>query len=501
MRNFVINTFSTRSIIRKEIYGHFAEHLGRCIYDGIFVGPDSPIPNTGGIRSDIVKALKDIRIPVLRWPGGCFADTYHWKDGIGPLDERKRIINAHWGGIAEDNSFGTHEFLTLCELLGCEPYLVGNVGSGTPGELSDWIDYVTGSRQSGSEMVRLRKKHGREEPWNVRYWGIGNENWGCGGAMTPEQYSDLYRTFAYYASKSTDRQLYRVACGANDDHLAWTEVVASRTGNLAEGMGLHKYSLVRRDPSVPGHRGHMTAVGFSEEEYISLLADALRIERLIADHSALLRLKSPGKNIDLVIDEWGNWHRNEEGTNHKFLYQQNTLLDALTAAVTLNIFNRNCSVISMANIAQTVNVLQAMILTRGEEMILTPTYHVFDLFKGHMGARLVDSSIETGLVVCGSAAIPDISHSVSMQEDGRLLAALANLDPHAPKNIRTWIPAGRCIGVDAKVLTADHADAHNTFEEPCRVQLKPFTGFTLGDTLDITLPPKSVCSLELEVLY
>ena len=227
-------------VIPAEIYGQFAEHLGRCIYDGIWVGPDSDIPNINGYRKDLVEALKELKVPVLRWPGGCFADEYHWMDGIGPKENRPMMINNNWGGTVEDNSFGTHEFFNLCELLECEPYLSGNVGSGSVEELAKWVEYITAE---GGTLAELRAKNGRKEPWSLKYLGVGNESWGCGGNMLPEYYSDLYRRYATYCRNYDGNVLYKVASGASDYDYNWTKVLMDRIGNQMHGVSLHYYTV------------------------------------------------------------------------------------------------------------------------------------------------------------------------------------------------------------------------------------------------------------------
>ncbi|MDR0731439.1 MAG: alpha-N-arabinofuranosidase, partial [Treponema sp.] len=376
--------------ISRHIYGHFSEHLGRCIYGGYWVGNDpeaaASIPNTRGIRNDIVAALRQIRIPNLRWPGGCFADEYHWEDGIGPREGRPKMINTHWGGVTEDNSFGTHEFLDLCEQLSdpagprCEPYICGNVGSGTVQELSRWVEYC--NFDGISPMAELRKKNGRDKPWKVRLWGIGNENWGCGGDMTPEFYADNYRRYACYARNYGDARLYKIACGPAGDDYNWTEVIMKNTAGtgLLNGLALHHYTV----PGEWSHKG--SATEFSEAEWFSTLRKALYTEELLQKHSAIMDRYDPQRKVGLVMDEWGTWYDVEPGTNPGFLYQQNSLRDALVAGIHFNSFNNHAERLYMANIAQTINVLQSVILTEGPKMILTPTYHAFDMYKVHQDA-------------------------------------------------------------------------------------------------------------------
>ncbi|MCI7324746.1 alpha-N-arabinofuranosidase, partial [bacterium] len=422
MSYLFVNANRSAGTINKNIYGQFSEHLGRCIYGGLYVGEDSPIPNKNGLRTDVVDALKAIRVPVLRWPGGCFADTYHWQDGIGPKEQRKTIVNTNWGGVTEDNSFGTHEFMELCGQLGCEAYFSGNVGSGTVQEFSDWVEYC--NMGGVSPMADLRRKNGREQPWNVKFWGVGNEAWGCGGSMRPEYYADLCRQYAtYLRTYAPDQKMVKIASGANSDDYNWTKTVMERAGGWVDAVSLHYYTLPHDDWQ---HKG--SALDFTRAEYYTTLRKALRMDELVENHSRILRQYQGSRTVGLIVDEWGTWYDVEPGTNPGFLYQQNTMRDALVAAVSLNIFNNHCDTVCMANIAQMVNVLQAMILTEGERMVLTPTYHVFALYKDHQNARQLESYVGAALVGEGEEQVPDLHVSASQGTDGAILITAANLD-------------------------------------------------------------------------
>ena len=490
MNRILLNADAAETRISRHVYGHFAEHLGRCIYDGIWVGEDSPIPNTRGIRNDIVDALKRIRIPNLRWPGGCFADDYHWKDGIGPRKDRPSMVNAHWGGVTEDNSFGTHEFLDLCAQLETEPYICGNVGSGTVQEMSEWVQYLTSPAQC--PMTDWRKANGRDEPWSVKYWGIGNETWGCGGLMRAEYYADVYRRYAAYVRNQPDNKLYRIAVGANTDDYHWTEVMMREAGEHFEGLSLHYYTVT----GTWKEKG--SAIDFSEDEWLTCMKKALRTDELITRHSSIMDQYDPQKRVGLIFDEWGTWHDVEPGTNPGFLYQQNSLRDALVAGVSLNIFNNHADRVHMANIAQTINVLQAMVLTEGEKMLLTPTYHVFEMFKEHQDAMLVPIVLSSDRYERDGEAIPAISASASRNEAGELLVTICNLHPTADSQIGCdlrGVNVGRAAG---RVLTSDSMNAHNTFESPDAVSPEAFNAFELADgRLRVTMPAKSVVSLKL----
>jgi alpha-N-arabinofuranosidase len=493
-------------VVNKNIYGHFAEHLGRGIYEGIWVGPDSPIPNTRGIRNDVVAALRELDIPVLRWPGGCFADEYHWKDGIGPRSERPSMINTHWGGVVEDNSFGTHEFMDLVEQLGTDAYITGNVGSGTPQEMMEWVEYMTSD--AISPMANLRRKNGREEPWRVPYFGIANEPWGCGGNMRPAYYADEYRKYNTFV-KNYDRSspLYRIAAGAGGDNYEWTEVMMSVAGQRMDGLSLHHYTLPTGNW---GKKGSST--GFGEDQWFATLQRALFMDELITKHDEIMRKAESewassagsrpgaGKRVGLVVDEWGTWYDSEPGSVPGFLYQQNTLRDALVAALNFHIFHRHADRVVMANIAQTVNVLQAMILTDKERMLRTPTYWVFEMFKVHQGGTFLPVELQSPDYVFGDAKIPMVSASATRAADGSAThLSLANTSPSQGVALTVTLAGVSPKTVEGRVLTAEAIDAHNTFEAPNAVQPEAFAGARLkGETLEVSLPAKSVVVLALK---
>ncbi|HUQ96808.1 MAG TPA: alpha-L-arabinofuranosidase C-terminal domain-containing protein, partial [Chitinophagaceae bacterium] len=396
----------TGSKISRHIYGHFAEHLGRCIYGGFYVGDTSKIPNTAGVRNDVVEALKKLKIPNLRWPGGCFADTYHWKDGIGKKADRPKMVNVWWGGVTEDNSFGTHDFLNMCELLGTEPYLAGNVGSGTVQELADWVQYVNFAGEG--PMSKLRRENGRDKPWKVSFWGVGNEAWGCGGNMKPDYYADIYRKYAtFMADWSNTGGLFRIASGANSADYNWTETLMKNIPlHMLDGLALHHYSIIDWGKKGP-------AVDFTEQQYFKTMQSALLMDSLIQKHTAIMDKYDPAKKVALVVDEWGGWYEVEKGTNPGFLYQQNTMRDAMIAGVTLNIFNNHSDRVRMANLAQAINVLQAVILTDGTKMLRTPTYHVMEMYNVHQDATAVPVTLKSNMYEVGGEKLPAVSASAS----------------------------------------------------------------------------------------
>ncbi|MCL2571782.1 MAG: alpha-N-arabinofuranosidase [Defluviitaleaceae bacterium] len=478
-----INAAEKKNTINPNIYGHFAEHLGRCIYEGIFVGEDSPIPNTKGMRNDVVAALRQIKIPVLRWPGGCFADEYHWKDGVGPKQNRKKMINTHWGGVVEDNSFGTHEFFELCAQLGCEPYVNGNLGSGTVQEMSEWVEYIT--FDGLSPMSDWRKENGAQSPWKMQYFGVGNENWGCGGNMRPEYYADEYRRYATYLRNFSGNKLYKIGCGSNGFDYNWTEKVMEIAGRFMDAITLHHYTL---PTGVWQNKGDAT--GFPEEEYYSTMINCLKMEELISNHLQIMNKFDPEHKVGLIVDEWGTWYNVEPGTNPGFLYQQNTIRDAMVAAITLNIFNKYSNRVVMANIAQTVNVLQAVILTEGAKMVLTPTYHVFDMYKVHQDATLVGSYVDSGTVEGHN--IPNLSVSASVDKDGALNITAANLSMTSSAPVTCDITGMNPKSITGRILTGK-VDAHNTFEAPDTVTITDYNNAKIQDNnLIFEIPPNSV---------
>ncbi|MFY9382059.1 MAG: alpha-N-arabinofuranosidase [Eubacteriales bacterium] len=485
MSKLVVNTYNKKSRIDKNIYGNFSEHLGRCIYNGVYVGEDSPIPNDKGMRRDVVAALRDMKLPVLRWPGGCFADEYHWRDGIGPKESRKKMINTHWGGVTEDNSFGTHEFLELCRQIGCEPYITANLGSGTVQEMSEWIEYMNFG--GVSPMAALREQNGQKEPWCVKYIGIGNENWGCGGSMTAEYYANEYRRYQTYCRNYPGAPLFKIACGPSGGDYRWTEVLMREAGRMMNGLALHHYTV----PGDWGHKGSATV--FDEKEWYVTLMKTLEMDRLIKGHSAIMDRYDPRKRVSLVVDEWGTWYDVEPGTNPGFLYQQNTMRDALVAGINLNIFNKHSDRVRMTNIAQLINVLQAVILTDGEKMLLTPTYHVFKMYAPHQDATLLDSFIQQEYIgVEEDVKVPDLHESVSEDAKGNITITVCNLSCTDSKDVDTILVGAKASSVDAEILT-NKMDAFNTFESPENVKPTPFDGVKITEEgLSFTLPACSV---------
>jgi len=488
----VIHADQGKTIINKNIYGHFAEHLGHCIYDGFYVGDTNKIiPNTDGVRNDVIAALRKMKIPVLRWPGGCFADTYHWKDGVGPKDKRPTMVNTWWGGVTEDNSFGTHNFLNLCEELGAEPYISGNVGSGTVQELSQWLEYV--NSDSKNPMSDWRRQNGRDKPWRVQYWGIGNEAWGCGGNMTAEYYANVFRRYATFMTNwIKGGHLFRIASGASDANYHWTEVMMRDIPHdLLDGIGLHHYSVNWNHKS--------SATKFTEQEYFETMKSALQMEELVTKHSEIMDKYDPEKKIAMVVDEWGGWYDVEPGTNPGFLYQQNTMRDAMIAGVTLNIFNNHADRVRMANLAQTINVLQAVILTNKEKIVLTPTYHVMEMYNVHQNATLLPLKLITDDYKLGSEELPSISASASKDSTGLVHISITNINAHTQEGVTINIDGMKCNKVTGRILSSARLQDDNTFDDPDKIEPKPFTGAGLkNNVISLKMPPFSVVVLTLE---
>ena len=489
MEKYLINPNEKIATINKDIYGHFSEHLGRCIYEGIYVGEDSKIPNVNGMRCDVVNALREMGIPVLRWPGGCFADEYHWKDGIGKKSERKKMINTHWGGVVEDNSFGTHEYFELCRQLGCDTYVNANVGSGSVKEMSEWVEYMT--FDGVSPMAELRKKNGSEKPFNLKNLGVGNESWGCGGNMDPEYYGFLYKQYnTFCRDYDSSKHIKRIACGPNAGDYHWTKVVTDKVKSYADALSLHYYTL---PTGKWDHKGSATV--FDKNEYNSTICKAYYIDELIKNHLAMMQSVQPNGNLKLIVDEWGTWYDVEPGTNPGFLYQQSTMRDAIVAALTLNIFNKHADIIIMANIAQTVNVLQSVILTDGEKMVKTPTYYVFKMYKEHQNNTLIGSYITSENIESKNdrnKQFPQLIESASTDENGTIYSTITNTSSAKSAKIKCQIADTRVDSIYAEIISGECHDK-NDFVNQNKVKTVEFTDYKkLKDGFTAVIPACSV---------
>jgi alpha-N-arabinofuranosidase len=474
----------------RRIFGQFAEHLGTGIYGGVWVGPDSKIPNVDGYRRDVIEALKAIRTPVIRWPGGCFADEYHWREAIGPRSKRRVKVNTNWGGVTEDNAFGTHEFMTFTELVGADAYVSGNVGSAPPYEMAEWVEYMTSP--TGSSLAKERAANGRKTPWKVAMFGLGNELWGCGGSMRPEYAADVTRRYSTFVKAPPGQPLMKIASGASEADLNWTEVMMRDARGAFDGIGVHYYTV----PYEWSHKG--AATGFDEDGWARTLAKTVRMDAIIAGHERVMDKYDPQKRVALLVDEWGTWYDGEPGTNPGFLQQQNSLRDALVASLNLDIFARHTERLRGANIAQMVNVLQAMLLTDGARMVKTPTYWVFDMYKDYQDATVLPVDVQSRWYNKNEWTLRAVSASAVRDGKGVVHIGLTNVDPNHPASVTVKLDGVAGAGVSGRILTAGAMDAHNTFDAPDAVKPSPFTGAALANgALTVDLPPKSVVMLDI----
>jgi alpha-N-arabinofuranosidase len=479
-------------VIARQVYGQFAEHLGTGIYEGLWVGPQSPIPNVRGWRSDVVDALKRLKVPVLRWPGGCFADEYHWRDGIGPRDRRPVRVNTTWGGVPEPNAVGTHEFFDLAEQLGTEAYVNGNLGTGSAQEMAEWLEYMTAD--GPSTLAQMRRANGREQPFRVHYFGVGNEAWGCGGHMTPEYYVHLYRQVSTFLKAPEGRMPVLVASGGNGADLAWTEVLSRDVKRAMDAITHHRYTLPTGQWKVKG-----AAVGFPESQWISTLAMPAAIDENLARHREILDRNDPKKHIGLYFDEWGSWYDPEPGTNPGFLVQRNTLRDALLAALHFHVFHKHADRVRMANIAQMVNVLQAMVITDKQRMVLTPTYHAFEMHVPFQDATSLPVTLKDNpAYTLEKFSMPTLSATAARGRDGRLWLGLVNVHPRDRQDVVLAVGGRAARTVQGRVLTAAAMDAENSFAATERVRPQPFEARSRGGRLELSVPAKSMLVLAVE---
>ena len=510
--SIVVDCANKGATISPDIYGHFAEHLGSCIYGGFWVGKNSDIPNIHGFNKAVVEAFKNLDIPNLRWPGGCFADTYHWQDGIGK--DRKKIVNTVWGGVVEDNSFGTHEFLELCDELKCKPYICGNLGSGSAKEMSEWVEYITNG--SISPMADLRRANGREEPWKLDMFGVGNESWGWGGFMSPDYYSDLYLQYQTFLKQYGKDKMQKIAVGPNSDDYNWTDKVMNRAHNFMDGFSLHYYTFAYR------FEEKTNATGFDKETYYRMIRSALHMDEIVRRHSEIMNKYDPEKRIALVVDEWGNWFAPKEGTNPGFLVQDNSVSDAVVAGLTLNIFNNHADRVRVANLAQAVNVLQSPVLTQGDKIVLTPTYHVLHQYKKHMGATLLSTTTANTFVglrdvvdynaklqhkeAKENVIIPDLNVSASVKHCDKCgkdlyCVTVVNTDVDSSRDVTLSLAnlKGNIEEASATVVTGDSYDTINYFDAPDRVTEKAHSvKVTERDSVEVSLPAHSVVCITIK---
>lgn len=477
--------------IQPEVYGQFAEHIGGVIYDGIWVGRDSKIANTDGIRQSIIDHVKKLGPVVVRWPGGCFADKYHWRDGIGPASKRPRRYG-RWREETESNQFGTHEFLRFCQLCGVEPYLAGNVGTGSPEEFQRWVEYCN-APSGTTTLADERAANGQVDPFGVKYWGVGNESWGCGGKFIPEDYCREYRRFVEWLPKYNTPP-FLIAAGPNSNDLDWTRRFFARWADGAraqlDGWAPHYYC---------GTTGH--ALKFSVDQWYEQLHKGNRMESLIRDQWAAMGEFDRDHAIRLVIDEWGSWHPAGTEINPRHLFEQmGTLRDAMVAAITLDTFNRHADKVAMANIAQLVNNLHSLFLADGDRFVATPTFHVYTMYRAHQDADAVRLDIQAPEIAFRAGNRPErivrLAGSASRQDDGRATLTLAHLHASAPVEVLLRLHGGSPRQVRHRMLTHAELNAHNTFEKPDTVKPKSKSVEPRGDELAITLPPASINAFE-----
>jgi alpha-N-arabinofuranosidase len=486
--------------IDRNIFGQFAEHLGHGVYEGIWVGPDSPIPNTRGIRNDVVAALRAIRVPNVRWPGGCFADEYHWRKGVGP--QRAVTLNPNWGGVIEPNTFGTHEFMDFLDQIGAEAYLSVNVGSGTPREAAEWLEYMTAAQPT--TLAKERAADGHPAPYRVAFLGIGNESWDCGGNMTPEYYLSQLKIYSRFVrnfnpAQQDKQQMLKVAVGPGGGEprfTEWTEAVMRAWQNRQwswdiNGLSMHSYTVVRWDKK-------LASVGFGEDEYGQVLKSTLEMEGLVSKYSAIMDRYDPQKKVALVVDEWGAWYAPLPGSNPGFLVQQNSLRDAVLAALNLNIFARHADRVRVANVAQMVNVLQALILTDKEKMVLTPTYYVYKMYVPFQDATSVPVTFNAGTYTRGDVTLPRVDAIAARDKAGKLWLEITNLDPNQPVEIEASLAGVTAKSASGETLTAPKVDSVNTFDAPNTVAPKPVAAKVQGGKLTLKLEPKSVTVISVE---
>jgi alpha-L-arabinofuranosidase len=487
--------------IDRNIFGQFAEHLGHGIYEGIWVGIDSTIPNTRGIRNDVVAALKAIRVPNVRWPGGCFADEYHWRNGIGT--PRSVTLNPNWGGVVEPNTFGTHEFMDFVDQIGAQAYLSVNVGSGTPREASEWLEYLTTAQPT--TLAKERDINGHPTPYKIDFLGIGNESWDCGGNMTPDYYLSQLKIYSRFVrnfnpAQQGKQQMFKIAVGPGGGEPRWTEWTEAIMKAYQHhtwswdmnGLSMHYYTVGAGWP--PSFK----SVGFGESEYSQFLKSTLEMDDLIRKHSAIMDKYDPEKKVALVVDEWGAWYAPFPGSNPGFLVQQNSMRDAVLAALNLNIFARHADRVRMANIAQMTNVLQAMLITDKEKMVRTPTYYVFKMYLPFQDATFVPVAFDAGTYTYDSVKLPRIDVIAAKDSARKLWLALTNIDPNQPVEIEINLAGVHAKSAAGETLTAAKVDSVNTFEAPLTVVPKPISAAVQPDKLVLKLEPKSVTVISVE---
>jgi alpha-L-arabinofuranosidase len=480
----VVHTDEVIGTVRPGLHGLFIEHVGSCVYGGVWVGRDSSIPNVNGYRKLVVQYMKELGVPVLRWPGGCFADDYHWRDGIGPPAKRPKSVNLRWGDYVEDNSFGTHEFIGFCRLIGAEPYFAGNVGSGSPAELRNWMEYC--NYPSGSSLTEERAANGSPEAFNVRLWGVGNENWGCGGDMTAKHYVNLFRQFAVFAGRFGGIKPFLIACGPNRNDTVWShDFMSGLSRRHPDGFSMHYYAT-----------GASPSDAYSAEGMAALLASFPSVEQAVVQQRALLDGYEVGHNVALIMDEWGvhDLLVPAEQKQYGRLFQHCTMRSALAAALGLNLFNRQADKLFMCNYTEMVNVRAPLLQTDGPEgkkCVRTTVYYVFALFKPHRGKKAL--RVETQDIFSSEFSVS------ASRSDHELVLSLVNSRDGADVRVQCSLEKAHAAAATAQILHSDDRNAFNSFDNPDQIspQIHPVT--LNGANVQVDLPRLSVVTVNMRL--
>ena len=502
--------------ISSNIYGQFTEHIGGVIYDGVWVGEKSKIPNQYGIRSQLVDMMKQIHVPVIRWPGGCFADSYDWKDGIGAKRPRRTnfwevdhdALRLHDKGpqLFESNEFGTNEFIRFCRLTGAQPYLAANLRSLPALDFDHWVEYCN-SPTGSTTLAEMRAAAGFPEPFNVRYWGVGNESWGCGGDFTPEEYASEFRRYSEWIPRyGVDLQL--IGSGPSDNDIDWThrffqQIYSDRPYNNPSftGWSVHHYAWnLSRGKTKDWSAGKGDALQFDAADWYELLRECDRMEQIIHDQWAVMGQYDTQHRVKLVVDEYGPWYREGTELDPTHLFgQQITLRDALGTALTLDTFNRNPEKVSMAACAQLVNNINALFMAHEDRFFATPNFHIFAMYAAHQGGQALRTEFSAPEVQYMRDEQParfwGLNGSASRKDR---VVTLTIVNPDLSKTAETQIALrGAAItSASGTVLAAHDMHAHNTFDQPDAVTPATLAVAVRGDLLNVSIPAASVTRLD-----
>lgn len=494
--------------ISPNIYGHFTEHLGGCIYDGIWVGENSKITNVGGIRKELIDNLKRLKPPMIRWPGGCFADSYNWRDGVGPRAERPKRTN-FWANTPylqnapdgpqkyEPNAFGTNEFAHFCKAVGAEPYFAANVRSLKAFDFYEWIEYCN-SPAGTTSGAELRAKGGAREPFNVKYWGVGNESWGCGGGFTGDEYAVEFRRFVEWVPEF-GLDLHFIASGPNVADYAWTRTFFQKLTEKGKGplrnvfgTALHYYC---------GTTGNGESTSFDEAGWYELLHKATYMEQLVNNHWAIMGEVDTQHRVKLVVDEWGAWHHTDPSINPSYLWAYYpTLRDALVSGITLDIFNRHADKVTMASAAQLINNIHTSFLAVGDRFTVTPVFHVFEMYAPHQGGQAVRAEFSASPVSASTAGakLSGLTGSCSVKSKQAILTVV-NPDLKNAQDTEIVMRGASIQSAKAIVLTASDMRAHNTLDQPHVLEPREEAAIAGWPGLHYTFKPASVTRLAISI--